>query len=70
MPLSAIAFDTGIHAPLDYYTGLEFRIEAGGALLAGGGRYDALLGELSATPGLAIPAVGCALFLDDVARPR
>ena len=70
VPLSAIAFDTGIHAPLDYYTGLEFRIEAGGALLAGGGRYDALLGELSATPGLAIPAVGCALFLNDVAARR
>lgn len=70
VPLAAIAFDTGIHAPLDYYTGLEFRIEAGGVTLAGGGRYDALLGELAGRPGLHIPAVGCAVFLDAVAEAR
>jgi ATP phosphoribosyltransferase regulatory subunit len=64
VPLAAVTFDTGIHAPLDYYTGLEFRIDAGGETLAAGGRYDALFGQLG---GPAIPAVGCAVFLDAVA---
>ncbi len=61
-------FDASIHAPLGYYTGLEFRIEAGAYSVAGGGRYDRLFTDLAARPGLAIPAIGCAVFLDTVAE--
>jgi ATP phosphoribosyltransferase regulatory subunit HisZ len=66
LPVERIGFDASVHAPLGYYTGLEFRIEAGGKAVAGGGRYDGLIGELSARHGWHIPAVGCALFLDDI----
>lgn len=64
----AIRFDAGVHAPLGYYTGLEFRIDdPAGRAVAGGGRYDALLGELG---GPDVPAVGVALFLDAIAEDR
>lgn len=62
----SIVFDAGVHAPLGYYTGLEFRIDdEAGRPVAGGGRYDALLRELG---GPDSPAVGCALFLDMIAE--
>lgn len=66
--LDRVTFDAGVHAPLGYYTGLEFRVQAGGRTLAGGGRYDSLIGELAGRPGWRVPAVGCALFLDDLAE--
>lgn len=62
----AIVFDAGVHAPLGYYTGLEFRVDdATGYALAGGGRYDTLIRELG---GPDTPAVGVALFLDAIAE--
>jgi ATP phosphoribosyltransferase regulatory subunit len=66
--LDRVMFDAGVHAPLGYYTGLEFRVHAGGEPLAGGGRYDNLVGELAGRPGWRVPAVGCAVFLDQVAE--
>jgi len=65
--LGRVTFDAGVHAPLGYYTGLEFRAHANGIAYAGGGRYDSLIGELAGRPGWRVPAVGCALFLDAVA---
>jgi ATP phosphoribosyltransferase regulatory subunit len=65
--LERVTFDAGVHTPLGYYTGLEFRVHADGRTLAGGGRYDSLIGELAGKPGWRVPAVGCALFLDDLA---
>lgn len=62
-----VSYDARVHAPLGYYTGLEFRIEANGVVVAGGGRYDALIGELAGKPDWRVPAVGAALFLDAVA---
>jgi ATP phosphoribosyltransferase regulatory subunit len=60
--LDDIVFDAGVHAPLGYYTGLEFRVDnEAGTAVAGGGRYDALIRELG---GPDAPAVGVALFLD------
>lgn len=50
--------------PLDYYTGLVFEISAGGAILAGGGRYDRLLTLLGARE--PIPGVGFSLWLDRI----
>ncbi|MCC6919145.1 MAG: ATP phosphoribosyltransferase regulatory subunit [Alphaproteobacteria bacterium] len=66
--LDRVTFDAGVHAPLGYYTGLEFRVHANGTTYAGGGRYDSLIGELAGRPGWRVPAVGCALFLDAVAE--
>ncbi len=61
----AIVFDAGVHAPLGYYTALEFRVDdATGRTVASGGRYDGLVGELG---GPETPAVGVALFLDAIA---
>lgn len=64
---SQIVYDAQVHAPLGYYTGLEFRIETARVTVAGGGRYDALVGELAGRPAWRVPAVGCALFLDAIA---
>lgn len=63
-----LRFDARVHAPLGYYSGLEFRIEAQGRQLAGGGRYDRLLPELLNDPSARIPAVGAAVFLDVLAE--
>lgn len=64
--LDDIVFDAGVHAPLGYYTGLEFRVDdEAGRAVAGGGRYDALIGELG---GPDVPAVGVGLFLDVIAE--
>lgn len=65
---SALRFDARVHAPLGYYSGLEFRIEARGINVAGGGRYDRLLPELLNDPSANIPAVGAAIFLDALAE--
>lgn len=69
--LEPLRFDAKVHAPHGYYTGLEFRIDrADGRTVAGGGRYDALIGELAGRPDWRVPAVGCALFLDTIAARR
>ncbi len=71
---ASVRFDASVHAPLGYYSGLEFRIEAdgpGGALtVAGGGRYDGLFALIARRPGWRVPAVGFALRLDEVVRAR
>ncbi len=67
--LGAVAFDASVHAPLGYYTGLEFRVDAAGRTVASGGRYDRLLGELAARDGWSAPAIGCALYLNEIAEP-
>jgi ATP phosphoribosyltransferase regulatory subunit len=55
-------FEASFGRSLEYYTGFVFQIEADGAQLAGGGRYDELLSDMgSPTP---IPAVGCAVHVD------
>ncbi len=63
-PGARLKFDPRVHAPLGYYSGLEFRIEARGRVLASGGRYDALLPQLLGNPASVIPAVGAAVMLD------
>jgi ATP phosphoribosyltransferase regulatory subunit len=49
---------------LEYYSGLVFQIEAlgGEEAIAGGGRYDGLLGFLGAPR--AVPAIGCAIHTE------
>ncbi len=47
---------------LEYYTGFTFQIEAGGSVVAGGGRYDDLLSDMGAP--MKVPAVGCAIHTD------
>jgi histidyl-tRNA synthetase len=56
-------FEPTLARGLDYYTGVIFEVFAKGekSSLAGGGRYDKLIGKLS---GKDIPAVGIALGLD------
>jgi ATP phosphoribosyltransferase regulatory subunit len=66
LPVERLTFDARVHAPLGYYTGLEFSVEAGGKTVAGGGRYDGLVGEIADRRDWRVPAVGCALFLDDI----
>lgn len=60
-----VALDLSESRGLDYYTGLVFRIYAGGLgfEVGGGGRYDALLGRL----GRPMPAIGFMLGLDRLA---
>ncbi|WP_439500072.1 ATP phosphoribosyltransferase regulatory subunit [Bosea sp. (in: a-proteobacteria)] len=64
--VGAIAFSTGFARNLDYYTGFIFELHdarrSDGRPVAGGGRYDNVLGRLgSPRP---IPAVGASLWLD------
>lgn len=65
-----IAFDAGLHRALEYYTGFVFEVSAnvGGTMrpLCGGGRYDDLLQALGADA--PIPAVGCAIGVDELLR--
>lgn len=70
MRLDHVRYRAAFGRPLDYYTGLVFEItgEGGGAVLAGGGRYDRLLTMLGAEA--MIPAVGFALWLDRIAAAR
>nr|WP_316652678.1 ATP phosphoribosyltransferase regulatory subunit [uncultured Gellertiella sp.] len=65
----SITYRSAFGRPLDYYTGLVFEIaDQGGAVLAGGGRYDRLLTLLGAESH--IPAVGFALWLDRIGTAR
>lgn len=69
--VAAITYRAAFGRPLDYYTGLVFEFaeeNEGGALLAGGGRYDRLLTLLGASDH--IPAVGFSLWLDRIERAR
>lgn len=68
----SIRYRTGFGRQLDYYTGFVFEIRAPGNAsgklsqkpLAGGGRYDRLLGVLGAKH--KIPAIGFAVYVDRV----
>lgn len=61
-----LGFKTEFGRRLEYYTGLVFEIRDPArpdiGQLAGGGRYDQLLADLGA--GEAMPAVGCAIYVD------
>ncbi|HET9274359.1 MAG TPA: ATP phosphoribosyltransferase regulatory subunit [Methyloceanibacter sp.] len=66
---AGVALDNAIFAAefgrnLEYYSGLVFQIEAlgGEEAIAGGGRYDGLLGFLGAPR--AVPAIGCAIHTE------
>lgn len=49
---------------LEYYTGFVFQVETAGVQLAGGGRYDDLMGDIGAP--IAVPAVGCGIHINRV----
>lgn len=60
-----IRFSAAFGRNLDYYTGVVFEVRAyenAEKPVIGGGRYDGLLRALGAAE--AIPAVGCAIFVD------
>jgi len=59
--------DLSLVRGLDYYTGSIFEIEAGGGVgsIAGGGRYDRLIGSFG---GQDLPAVGISIGIDRVAE--
>ena len=64
--IGAIRFSAGFARNLDYYTGFIFELHdkarGDGKPVAGGGRYDNVLGRLGASR--PIPAVGASLWLD------
>jgi len=64
--VSQIAFSAGFARNLDYYTGFIFELHdparSDAKPVAGGGRYDGVLGRLGAAH--ATPAVGASLWLD------
>jgi ATP phosphoribosyltransferase regulatory subunit len=68
--ISAMRYRAAFGRPLDYYTGLVFEVTTGegGAVLAGGGRYDRMLTLLGADR--EIPAVGFSLWLDRISDLR
>lgn len=57
--------DLGIARGLEYYTDLVFELYVGGVQVAGGGRYDQLIGLLGGDP---CPAVGVGFGVDRIAR--
>jgi ATP phosphoribosyltransferase regulatory subunit len=59
VPLKVARFSTVFGRTLEYYTGFVFEVVSAGERIAGGGRYDELLGELGAPR--SAPAVGCAI---------
>ncbi|WP_062206953.1 ATP phosphoribosyltransferase regulatory subunit [Aureimonas sp. AU12] len=65
--LARIRYRAAFGRAIDYYTGLVFEARLPGAAepLAGGGRYDRLVGYLGAAA--PIPAVGFSLWLDRIA---
>jgi ATP phosphoribosyltransferase regulatory subunit len=67
--VGTIAFQTGFARNLDYYTGFIFELHdasrSDGKPVAGGGRYDDVLGRLGAAR--PTPAVGASLWLDRLA---
>src|SRR4029078_7948133 len=73
--LRSLSFAADFGRRLDYYTGFVFEIYArpNGRPIAGGGRYDRLLGLMaqgSAKKAAPVPAVGFALSLDRIAGRR
>lgn len=70
--VTQIAFSSAFARNLDYYTGFIFELHdparADGKPVAGGGRYDQVLGRLGAKT--AIPAVGASLWLDRLSGAR
>lgn len=68
--LSSLTWRAAFGRPLDYYTGLVFEIAdaPGGAVLAGGGRYDRMMELLGARD--PIPAVGFSLWVDRIENLR
>lgn len=66
VPQMDILFSPTLARGLDYYTGMIFEVsvpEYGTNSLAGGGRYDKLIGQLG---GIDIPAVGIAFGFDRI----
>jgi histidyl-tRNA synthetase len=63
-----LLFDPFLARGMDYYTGPVFEIAAEGVpfSLAGGGRYDELIGKLSGTPGASTPACGFSIGFERV----
>lgn len=69
LDLDSITYDASFGRPLDYYSGLVFEFRTTeGVVLAGGGRYDRLLGLLGAEK--PINGVGFSLWLDRIAEVR
>ena len=70
LAIGEIRYDAAFGRPLDYYTGIVFEItaQAGGQVLAGGGRYDRLLTLLGAKK--PIPGVGFSVWLDRIEAVR
>lgn len=60
-----VRFDASLARGLGYYTGAIFEIQVAdlAGALAGGGRYDGLVGSFS---GQSVPAVGCSLGLERI----
>lgn len=62
-----VVFEAGFGRHFEYYTGMVFQIEIDGAgvagQIAGGGRYDGLIGALSRGE-RAVPAVGAAIHTE------
>jgi ATP phosphoribosyltransferase regulatory subunit len=67
--VSAIGFQAAFARNLDYYTGFIFELHdtgrGDGKPVAGGGRYDQVLGRLGAAA--PIPAVGASIWLERLA---
>lgn len=63
-PEATVRLDLGMRDDRGYYTGMRFRLQAGGhgELLGGGGRYDRLLAHF----GVERPAAGFSLRLDRI----
>jgi histidyl-tRNA synthetase len=59
----AYEIDIATGRGFEYYTGLIFQLWSGGEMLAGGGRYDALIPLLG---GSDVPASGFALYVDKI----
>ena len=59
-----ITFDLGMLSKYNYYTGIIFKVYTYGTgdTIAGGGRYDNLLGQF----GKEAPAIGLAIFVDEL----
>lgn len=70
--VATIAFSAGFARNLDYYTGFIFElhdpVRSDGKPVAGGGRYDEVLGRLGAAA--PIPAVGASIWLERLSGDR
>jgi ATP phosphoribosyltransferase regulatory subunit len=63
--LQSIEFSTVFGRSLEYYTGFVFQVEARGASVAGGGRYDTMLSDIGSP--WPVPSVGCAIHTERLA---